>query len=343
MCVPYCLNLKKSLCAILPLFLVTSCVTPYSYIAVSEPEEGGFSFTQITSTDEVVNGPAIGYTGTGVLTWWAPSLLAASPDSMNIAYIAMRNGETNIFYRKIGQGGGVTQRTYKTGISALTFSGDNQNIAFSCRSGSNSDIFMMNAYEGSAIQQITATDESEYGPVFSTDNKIIYFTRTETTYTYSGTTPIANTRYYVWGFDRETNLFTQYCEGYNPAVIPGSTDIIITRTNKTTNLSEIIVLNPTKGTETIIVSDQTRSFSSVNVHADGKKLICVGSTLATTERMANLDIYQINIDGTGLTQLTFHQGQDVSPIWHPNGKDIAFISMRGNEKGSYNVWIMNFK
>jgi TolB protein len=37
----------------------------------------------------------------------------------------------------------------------------------------------------------------------------------------------------------------------------------------------------------------------------------------SSERDGNLEIYVINIDGSGLTRLTDHPGDDSSPAWSP--------------------------
>lgn len=56
----------------------------------------------------------------------------------------------------------------------------------------------------------------------------------------------------------------------------------------------------------------------------------------------NLDLYVVRTDGTNLTQLTYHPGNYVSPIWSKDGKSIYFISQRGTEKGTWNIWKMTF-
>ena len=43
-----------------------------------------------------------------------------------------------------------------------------------------------------------------------------------------------------------------------------------------------------------------------------------------------LDIYTINVDGTGLRQLTRYRGKDYEAQWSPDGQYIAFSSARGN-------------
>lgn len=45
------------------------------------------------------------------------------------------------------------------------------------------------------------------------------------------------------------------------------------------------------------------------------------------------EIYTINADGSGMTQLTFNTDQDTSPSWSPDGKWVAFESDRGGTSG----------
>ncbi len=53
----------------------------------------------------------------------------------------------------------------------------------------------------------------------------------------------------------------------------------------------------------------------------------------------NFEIYAINADGTGLTNLTNDPSDDSLPDWSPDGKQIAFNSSRDN--GYYEVFTMN--
>lgn len=51
-----------------------------------------------------------------------------------------------------------------------------------------------------------------------------------------------------------------------------------------------------------------------------------------------VDIYVVNLDGSGLTQLTRDSGCNSSPAWTPDGKQIAFTS---NRDGKVKLWVMN--
>ena len=52
----------------------------------------------------------------------------------------------------------------------------------------------------------------------------------------------------------------------------------------------------------------------------------------------NWDIWVINVDGSGLTNLTHSPEDERYPAWSPNGKKIAFTSKR---TGDSEVWVMN--
>lgn len=56
-----------------------------------------------------------------------------------------------------------------------------------------------------------------------------------------------------------------------------------------------------------------------------------------SKRDGNDEIYVVNADGSGLTNLTNHPADDVSPVWSPDGRRIAFVS----ERDSGGIYIMD--
>ena len=64
-----------------------------------------------------------------------------------------------------------------------------------------------------------------------------------------------------------------------------------------------------------------------------------GTQLAfNSNRDGNIEIYIVNVDGTGTRRLTNHPGSDTSPTWSPLGHQIAFTSDRS---GSPQVYVVD--
>ncbi|MBI1933612.1 MAG: PD40 domain-containing protein [Ignavibacteriales bacterium] len=53
-----------------------------------------------------------------------------------------------------------------------------------------------------------------------------------------------------------------------------------------------------------------------------------------------MDIYVMNLDGSGIVNLTNDEIEDYSPSWSPDGKWITFTS--GNSD-NYDIWKINFE
>jgi Tol biopolymer transport system component len=314
----------------LALIILAGCSGPQVvYDTVSVPEEGGIKFTKLTDENEKIVHPKIVEDDkTEMLRWYAPSLIALSPDGKEVAYLGLSNDFHNLYIKEILGGGRKIQRTFNKDIDDMSFSPDGKIIAFTEKRNGSQNISTINAKEGVAVKQVAASTANELGPVFSPDGNSIFYTQQE------------NDRFYIWNVDLETSLKTQYSEGFTPVLTPDGENLIVTRNGRETGFGEIWMINIQKGTETLIMSDPEKGFSSPVISPDGKNIVCVGTTLESENRPQNLDLYSVNLNGTNIQQLTFHGGHDVSPAWGPNGKFIYFLSQRGNEDGKFNVWRM---
>ncbi|MCT4561374.1 MAG: hypothetical protein N4A41_08360 [Crocinitomicaceae bacterium] len=300
------------------------------------PEESGVRFTQFSTETDNLYTPYI-ENKQGVIYWDTDPKIGISPDGMKVAYVGIANGKSNI-YIKSTQGGKTTiQRTFKENIVNVSYSPDGEKLVYTERLDSDKNIFQIDANQGASVQQISSTSQIERTPIYSSDNNFIFFSKGE----YSASTK--SYRYYIWNFDRKTSIMSQFCEGFSPSISPDSKTLYFTRNNKSSGLGEIWSLNLITGQETQILSDSERGFSSPKISPDGKTLVITGSTLATSSRIENLDLYTINTNGTNLTQVTFHPGHDLSPTWGPKGKLIYFLSQRGNEKGTFGIWSIEYK
>ncbi len=71
-----------------------------------------------------------------------------------------------------------------------------------------------------------------------------------------------------------------------------------------------------------LTNDSTRD-NYARFSPDGSRLVFQGW------RSGAIDLYLMNVDGTGLTNLTNHPAYEVLPIWSPDGSRLAFMSTRG--------------
>lgn len=326
-------NLKKLLSVIVAGILVASCasVNNISYSTTFVPEEGGVSFTKITDENfESLTNPNVvkNYT-TGRLTWWANPLIAITNDGQSLAYNVFKNDRRNVFIKSTSGIGSSVQRTFRTNVNDVTFSPDDATICFSESDGQNNYIYTTSAKQGSIVQRVSPQNVKDYAPCYSKDGSKIFFTRLD------------GNNYSIWSYDTKKLTFTNYCHGLNPLPI-NDEEILCVRPNSKGNF-EIWKVNYVKGTEAIIVTAENQSYTTPSLSPDGEWILMVANTLPNGNKQEeNLDIYVVRTDGTGLTQLTYHKGNDCSPIWSKDGKTIYFVSQRGTEKGAYNIWKMDF-
>jgi hypothetical protein len=79
------------------------------------------------------------------------------------------------------------------------------------------------------------------------------------------------------------------------------------------------------GKTEIILSDSTGSIRDPQVHYDGKKILFAYCPAGKE----HYHLYEINLDGSGLKQLTDGDCDDIEPAYTPNG-EIVFVSSRAN-------------
>lgn len=113
------------------------------------------------------------------------------------------------------------------------------------------------------------------------------------------------------------------------------------------------------GSKIVFASNESGSMNIYTMDSDGTNLFAVTKTDSSynggpffspdgsqivfrsdREEPDYLQIYTINVDGTGETQLTNNGAVNWAPYWHPNGKVIAFTtSIHGHTR--YEIYLIN--
>ena len=327
---------------------LAGCRTPINYAVNTVPEESGARFTQITTQTDQVVGPLVQRTGVNGLHVPSTRWFDLSPDGKVVAFLAKKNDKQNVFLKGTEGGVATTQRTFRENVWDPAISSDGQHVAFVDFRNNRWNVFEVNANQGAAVRQVTNFDQVSQLPAYSPAGHKLVFVQDERSSV--GTTApngqpgaaVNITRQYIWEVDLEKNSFTQLAEGYSPAFSPDGRKLAITRKSRDSGNSEVWVVDVESGTESLVASAKDQGFIEPSFSPDGKRLAFAGSSAADNSRPSNWDIFVVDVDGGGKTQLTFHPGHDLAPRFGPDGKSVYFLSQRGNDRGEWNVWRMEF-
>jgi TolB protein len=191
---------------------------------------------------------------------------------------------------------------------------DRYKIIFSSNRDGNYDIYIMND-DGSNIQKLTNSTEDDEYPIFSPDgSKIAYVSgRYDKPYVMNndGSNPQQLSEYSIYG---------------TPIFSPDGSKILF---------------RSSRGVYSINVdgTDEQRllqpSSNGVSWSPDGSKIAVSYSSISISG--SSYEIYIMNADGSELHQLTYDSTRNTSPIWSPDGSNIAFVSERDGTEEIYSI------
>ena len=104
--------------------------------------------------------------------------------------------------------------------------------------------------------------------------------------------------------------------------------------------SSLYIMNA-NGSNAQLITDKVIDLSEPAWSPDGGKIAFSGGVRGTFGfTRPTVDVYVINVDGSGLKKLTANSGTNGSPTWSPDGKQIAFSRIHGPIPQP-KIWVMN--
>lgn len=322
--------MKKLICLLAPIgfcFFVMSCRTQSETPQAQTQEqaqawaaqEAARSFKQITTDNDAVVGDP------GILQH---NFYCIDKKEERLFFLkGQRADQWNIWMKKLDGSNLSEQRTYADyKVLDPAVSPDGRHLAYCDQREKGWNIYTISAAVGiSNISQITSTNNLSLGPVFFPNKLAILYCETD-----------KDKAPWIWSKNLDNTENAQLCVGFSPSFFADGKKMVFVRTNLATKLAELFIYDFERSSETLLLSDEGKSFYQPSVSPNGKYVAYTAITsVGRTKR--NYDVYMIDLMGKRPVQVTHNPGNDLNPKWSQDSRSLYILSQRGGTH-KYNIW-----
>jgi Tol biopolymer transport system component/subtilase family serine protease len=269
-----------------------------------------------------------------------------SPAGQSIAFTTDQSGNHDVWRMNI-DGTGLIQLTNSSSRESVpTWSTNGQKIVYSSDISGNDDIFLMNQ-DGSSKTALTFSPFAERFADITQDGQKIAFSsdmygpgdvfvmNSNGTGLLQVTIDLSVNEWHP-SFNPSGNQLTFVRADVNTDIYMIDTDgTNLTRLTHDTALDTVNTWSPDGNT---VVFSSSRTTGDGSRKTIWKMTFEAGKIAFTSDRDGDEEIYVMNTDGTGQTQLTFNTALDRHPAWSPDGSKIVF---RSDRDGDNEIYVMN--
>jgi len=226
---------------------------------------------------------------------------AWSPDGRKLAYVSFESGKPVVYTHELSTSKRVPVANFKGNNSAPAWSPDGQTLAVVLTRDGLSQIYLINANDGSNLRRLTRSPLIDTEPVFSPDGQSIFFTSDRSGRPQIYQIPVSGGEARRITFGGDYNI--------SPRISPdGKTLLVVTRRG---GAFRVAAIDLSSGSETLLTEgpdDQSPSFAP-----NGRQVL-----YAAKQGGRNM-LAGVSSDGRMRQTLSILNGEIKEPTWGPFG------------------------